>query len=231
MITKQALPQESRVSRCLWSHFKLQPYSLGCPLVLCYSLRLVVYCLGCTCALFNTQEEMFSHFPVNMQSFFSAWMMCARALTHYSPAVDLTSCFTYSKPPSDMDHHNITYTHCSKSNFYEQNDILWTHWHRGRRTCNFVFCDWSNLSSHSPASLVPSKGNLHHWHRTYIYLERVYSFSDVQLTCRGKVNRWGKSDTIIVILINSCLIPANSRSQNFLYLCYCRQQPFRETCP
>lgn len=33
---KQALLQESRVSRCLWSHFKLQPCSLGCPLVLCY---------------------------------------------------------------------------------------------------------------------------------------------------------------------------------------------------
>ena len=87
-------------------------------------LRLVVYCLGCGRALFNTQEAMFSHFPVNMQSFFSAWMMCVRALTHYSPAVDLTSCFTYSKPPSDMDRHSVMYTHCSKSNFYEQNDVL-----------------------------------------------------------------------------------------------------------
>lgn len=81
---KQALPQESRVSRCLWSHFKLQPHLLGCPLVLCCFLRSAVFCLGCTCALFNTQEAMFSHFPVNMQSFFSAWVMCERALTHYS---------------------------------------------------------------------------------------------------------------------------------------------------
>lgn len=175
---KQALLWESRVSWCLLSHLKLQPYSLGCPLVLCYFLSSVVYCLGCTCTLFNTQEAMFSHFAVNMQSFFNAWMICSRALTHYSPAVNLTSCFTYAKAPSDMHRHSITYTHCSKSNFYEQNDILWTHWHPGRRMYNLVFVDWSHPSSHPAASLAPSKANLHHC-TGLIHIQREFILSQM----------------------------------------------------
>lgn len=107
-ISKQGLLQESRVSRCLLSHSQLQSYSFGCPSALCLFLSAVVYCLGSTCAPLNTQEAMFSHFPVNMQSFFGACLIRARALTHYSPANDLISCFTYGKPPSDMHLHNIS---------------------------------------------------------------------------------------------------------------------------
>ena len=41
-----------------------------------------------------TQEAMFSHVAVNVQSFSGACLMCARAFPYYSPSVDLTSCFT-----------------------------------------------------------------------------------------------------------------------------------------
>lgn len=128
IILKQGLLQENRVSQHLLSHSQLQPYSFISPSALGCFLSSVVYCLGCTWALLNTQEAMFSHFAVNVQSFFSACLMCARAFAYYSPPVDLTSCLTYGKAPSDMHLHNIMYAHCSKSNFYEQNDVLWTHW-------------------------------------------------------------------------------------------------------
>lgn len=123
MITKQIWLQQSRVSWCPLSHLKLQPCSLCCPFILCYFFSSVVYCPGCTwCALKYPGGNVLT-LPANMQSFFSALHVMYWALTPYSPAVDLISCFIYAKAPSDMLHQNLKYTHCSKSYFYEQNDI------------------------------------------------------------------------------------------------------------
>lgn len=176
VILKQGLLEESGVSWCLLSHPQLQPYLFGCPSALCYFLSSIVYHLGYTCVPLKAQEAMFSHFAVNVQSLFGACLMCARAFPYYSPSADLTSCFSDGKAPSDMHLLNIMYTHCSKSNFCEQNVILWTHWYTVRRACTLVSIDWSNSNSHSPTSLVPSKANLHLGTRL-LHIQRISCFS------------------------------------------------------
>lgn len=186
---KRGLPQDGGVSWSLWSHLQLQPYSLGCSSALCYFLSSVVYCFGYTCAFLNTQKATFSCSPVNMQYFFGACVIEAGVLLSPSALLQLIFHLASLMPTLHLTCVVITprIPIVAKAIFYEQNDFLWTHWYTVRRTYNLVSVDWSNPNSHSLASVVPSKANLHNRHGTSTHPEGIYPFLDVRLTGRGKV--------------------------------------------